>query len=378
MRKLFNQYLLPAGFLAEAIIGAGIFALPFVFSSAGIVVGLFFLVLVTGSYIIIYRMYADLVLRTPGEHRFVGYAKYYFGRAGFWLATLTAVLGALFALTIYLVLSASFIRLLVGNGVLLPKILIFWFLGSLTILLNIRRLVFLEFLILIVTFLIIGIIFFTGLSNIKMFDVPMFSARSSLVLLPLAPLIFSLAGRVAIDEMMTYFKKKDGYKNIKRAISLGTIVPAIIYALFIVGVLSINPNVTEDAVSGLTGFISPGLLLTIGGLGILLLWSTYIVIGLNIKEILERDFSFSKLISFIVVGATPLVIYFSGFTNFIKLVSVVGGVFIVIESLLILAMWQKANRTLEQKPTLIKPSIWLTVGVGVVFGAALVYVIMNL
>ena len=104
---MYKNIILPASLLASTIIGAGMFALPYAFAKAGILSGLFYLLFFSLVVILIHLMYADIIVRTSENHRFLGYAKIYFGRVGFWLAFLISVIGAIFALTIYLILSVS-------------------------------------------------------------------------------------------------------------------------------------------------------------------------------------------------------------------------------------------------------------------------------
>src|SRR3989344_7606220 len=130
--------ILPASILGAAIIGAGVFALPFVFNQVGIATGLFYLFIFSVIYIFIYLFYADLAIRTPGEHRFVGYARMYLGESGFLASLLISFVQTILTLTIYLILAPSFSRLFVADGYL-SHLLVFWALGSLAILFSTRR-----------------------------------------------------------------------------------------------------------------------------------------------------------------------------------------------------------------------------------------------
>ncbi len=112
MRK---SIILPTGLLAATIIGAGIFALPYTFEKAGIITGLFYLVIFAGVFTLIHLMYADVIIKTEGFHRFVGYAEIYLGNIGKWLTVSVTVIGMIFVLVIYLILSISFINLIVSD-----------------------------------------------------------------------------------------------------------------------------------------------------------------------------------------------------------------------------------------------------------------------
>ena len=132
--------------LAGTIIGAGVFALPFVFNTVGVGAGFFYLVLGAIVFTIIHLMYADVVMRTAGEHRFLGYAGIYLGRQSFLPILLMTVVETVFVLAIYLILSKSFSQLVNFPGGDLEAVLFFWFVSSLSIFLGLRKIAILELL----------------------------------------------------------------------------------------------------------------------------------------------------------------------------------------------------------------------------------------
>ena len=106
---MFKNVILPASLLAGTIIGAGVFALPYVFVKAGILTGLFYLLIFSAVFTLIHLMYADIILRTKENRRFFGYAEIYLGSWGKWPAILITIVGMIFVLTVYLILSVSFL-----------------------------------------------------------------------------------------------------------------------------------------------------------------------------------------------------------------------------------------------------------------------------
>jgi len=375
MRIMYKNYLLPIGLLSAAIIGAGIFSLPFVFKAAGLSTGFFYLALTAFVYVFIHLMYADVILRTPGEHRFVGYTKILLGEIPSWLAIWMVIIEMIFVLTIYLVLSASFGNLLFSSKTGLEIVLIFWFLGSAAVFLSLKRIALFEFLI---TGGIIGIIiliFILGFKSVFGLSAADFTLNVEKAILPLSPILFALAGRAAIPAITGYFKgNPDINRLVKKVIIFGTIIPAIVYALFIFGIISLTPNVTEDAVSGLVGYVPAFVLIFIGILGLISLWSSYIIIGVDIEQSLEDDLRLAPFWRFLIVIAGPLLIYFFGFKQFLPLVSFVGGIFIALEGFFIISMWLRAKKKLMKEPILFKKINPVIIGVLLLtFSVALVY-----
>lgn len=350
---MYKNLILPAGILAGAIIGAGIFALPFVFANAGIITGLFYLALFCFVLIVIHLMYAEVIIKTEGEHRFPGYVKIYLGKISFWLANLTSVLGMLLTLTVYLILSASFLWLILptsfdASDIL--KILFFWLLGSAAIFMEIRRLAFSEFLITIGIVLIAFLLFIFGAFNFgKIISASTLDFKN--IFLPYGVILFALSGRVAIPAVINYFQKiKQPISKARQPIILGTLISAFVYLLFVFGVLGLSGAVSEDAVSGLVNNVSPFVLFLVGIFGLISIWSSYIVVGLDVKNTLRYDLNFPKILAGLVVIGTPLFLLFAGFYNFLILIGVVGGVFISLEGIFIVLMWLKARKTCLPAP----------------------------
>lgn len=345
---MYKNVILPASLLAGTIIGAGIFALPFVFIRAGIIAGLFYLGIFSVVFIFIHLMYADLILKTDGNHRFPGYAKIYLGNWGFWLAILTTIIGMLLILTIYLILSVSFVNLFQLSNFNIPdiyKFLFFWLLGSAAVFLEIRRIVFLEFLIIVGIIAIILIIFgySFGYFN-KIISEPLFNLKN--IFLPYGAILLALMGRAAIPAVIGYFKKTNHpLIMVKKPIILGTLIPALAYLLFVIGILGLSGVVSEDAISGLIGRVPVPILILIGVFGFISLWSSYIIIGLDIKDALKLDLKFPEILAGLTVVILPLTIYFLGLKNFLASVGLVGGIFIALEGILIVLMWLKSRKT---------------------------------
>lgn len=343
---MYKNLILPASVLAETTIGAGMFALPYVFFKAGLAPGMFYLFFFSAVFALTHLMYADIILRTRENHRFAGYAGIYLGRFSFWLTAIITILGGVFALTIYLILSASFINLALSSIPALYKILIFWFFGSVAIFWRINRLTASEFLILFGSSAIVLILLFFGLKSFNgaLSKTPIFNFYY--VLAPLGAVFFSMGGRVAVPAVLSYFRNNGGeMAEAKKSIVLGSFFPALVYALFVFGIIGLSKNVSEDSVSGIVGEAPFFIILILGLLGIASLFSTYIVIGRDIKKSLEHDFKFHQIFAGLAVAATPLILYFLGLRNFMELVGFAGGIFVGLDNIIMILIWQKAVKT---------------------------------
>lgn len=343
--KWYKNIIVPAGLLAALIIGAGMFSLPFIFQKAGWLTGFFYLAIFSLIFSLVHLMYLAIIQKTGGHHRFVGYARIHLGRFGFLPSVLVAVFTLILVLTIYLILSISFIRLILPDFNSLIGVLAFWLLGTTAVILGIKKMAGVEFwtafgMIVLVLAIFIGALNLTdfNLKDVQAFNLPFW-------FLPFGPVLFSLGGRAAISSIYEYFKvnKLEERGNIKLAVILGTIIPAIIYFLFVFGVLSFSPGlVTSDAVSGM--IMAPiWVIKAIGVLGILSLLTSYVFLGLELKGIFRLDFGLSEVRAALLVILAPIGLYLLGVTDFIKTVSLAGGVFAALEGVLVVLMYEKIS-----------------------------------
>ncbi len=377
---MLKNVILPAGLLAGTIIGAGIFALPFVFEKAGILTGLFYLVIFGVVFTLIHLMYAEVILKTGSNHRFPGYARTYLGNFGFWSTILTTVIGMVITLTIYLILSVSFINLIEPisfNAFGFFNLLFFWLLGSAAIFLEIRRLALLESLItggIIVIILIIagyGLNFLDKINTTSIFNIQN-------IFLPYGAVLFALAGRTAVPAVINYFQKTNqSLSGVKKPLILGTLAPALVYLLFVFGILGLSGTVSEDAVSGLIGHVPNLILKLIGIFGLISLWSSYIVIGLDVKNTMRYDLKFPKILAGLTVIFSPLILFLLGFQNFLVMIGLVGGIFIALEGIFIVLMWRKSRKTKPESIIFKKLNPFVVYALIIVFIGGIIYEIIH-
>lgn len=372
---MYKRFILPSAFLAAMIIGAGIFSLPYVFASAGLPAGFFYLFFFAAVFAVIHVSYADVIVRTPQRHRFVGYASIYLGKSGFWLAIFTTLVGLILAAMIYLVLSVSFLKLVAPNLPVFWAVSLFWFVASAPVFLYIGRFAKAESLIAAAMILIIAAIFLYGLAKGNQ-NIDYFSIHPAFILLPFGPVLFSLGGRAAISSVVEYFDgNRYPYALLKKSMIAGTVIPAVTYAFFVLGVLFISPTASEDAVSGLVNNAPQLLLAAIGVLGLFSLASSYSIIAKEIEGILFSDFRLPQFAAVLTAVALPLLLYFAGLQNFLRLVSAAGGIFLALESILVLMIW----RAVKTPPLLIRrihPVVLY--GIILIFIGGMIYEIIKL
>jgi len=333
---------LATGLLAGTIIGAGIFSLPYVISRLGLLCGIFYLFAFAFVYFLIHQMYADLFQKHEGAHEIFYFIRNYLPKFLTKFALFVTLGGLIFVLTVYLVLAAAFFGIIFNISVN-SAVFIFWFLGSIFIFARLNWLGWAEILGTLSIVLIIGIIIFVSL-NLPL-KTPLFQKLDfATFFLPFGPLLFSFGGWTAIPKVVEeYRQSKINNKpfSLKKVVFWGSFIPAIVYMFFILGVLKLNPEVSPESLDSL-GMLSPSLVVLLGVMGLLTLWTSYFIIGISVKNILNFDLNLSKKLSFFIVLVGPLAIYFLGVKNFLNAISFSGGIFTALQGIFIVMMWQKA------------------------------------
>ncbi|MDI6821246.1 MAG: aromatic amino acid transport family protein [Patescibacteria group bacterium] len=333
---------LATGLLAGTIIGAGIFSLPYVFSRLGILCGVFYLLFFTLVYFVIHKMYAELAETCEHNHQFIYFIKTYLPKFLSKIASFSVLGGLIFVLTVYLILAPTFFETAFGISHSV-SFFIFWLFGSLFIFAKLNWMGWAEIAGTISVALIVLIIVIVSFDS--PLKTPLFQKLDlTAIFLPFGPLLFSLAGRTAVSKVVEEHRKikKEGSNfSLKKVIFWGTFIPAIIYFVFIIGVLKLNPQVSPESLNSL-GSLSPFLISLLGIMGIITLWTSYFMIGINVKDILTLDLKISRLLAAFITLAVPPFLYFLGIRDFLSAVAFAGSVFVALEALFVIMMWRKA------------------------------------
>lgn len=371
MKSLF----LPTALLVGTVIGAGIFALPFVFQKSGLLAGFFYLVVLSLIVYIVHLMYADIIVRAnQPHHRFPGYAGIYLGNTAEKFSTIVVLLATFLTLTAYLILSVSFFNLVTDKIPVFYKLLIFWAVATATIFLKIGKAALMEFFTTGVTLAIIFVVFAAGLFGILKGapNLPFFNP--DFAFLPFGSVLFSLLGLTAIQPLVVYFKEKNlPLEKIRRVILWGTLLPAIFYFLFAVGIIGLSKNVSSDAVSGLVGNVKPIFLLLLGVFGVVSLLDSYSTVAYDVKKNLHYEWKFSKPLATLAVIFLPPVFYFLGVQDFLKSTSIIGSVLFSIWGILTILIWRKAASQPSESSIIKKINPGVVYFSLAVFAAALLY-----
>lgn len=336
--------------LLGTILGAGIFGVPFVFAADGFWVGSLMLALLAIVMVLIHLMYAEVVERTEGRHRLIGYSNIYFGDKVRNIISASVMVSIFGNLVIYFLLANKFLGILFGSYVNpFPLFwgLVFWSFMAAGVIRGIKTIARVEVIMVTILLVTLGAIFFRGISvfnvaNLSGFDI-------SNIFLPFGVILFSLGGATAIPEIYSFIKK-DG-KVFKKSIIAGTLAAAaiiFIFAFIVVGVSGINTS--EDSISGLLNYLGPVVTYLGAVFGILTISTSFLVIGSNIKDSLMYDWNIPKIISIIAVLGVPLFVIVLGVRDLIVSMAFLGSILGAINGTMIMLLFVQAKRKGTREP----------------------------
>lgn len=386
----FRVFLLETGLVVATTVGAGMFALPYVFEAGNTSLGLLYLIILCFVISRIHASYWRVLQSQGGTGNLLALAREKLGRFGYWISLVSVVGGLLLTLVVYLILGTQFLKAIVPSANDSMLLLIFWLISSLPFFLSSKRFLALE---LVGTFVLVGIIlfvFFASEPASRAANTP----ESPDFFLPFAPLLFALAGWTAVEPALRFSKESvGGFKAGKpldrelgaerlaaggfqkpsagasarppASLALGTGISALLYLLFVGGIVSSAANITPDTISGLTNW-SQNRLALLSILGLFAIWTSYIPIGLEIKNSLHAGMGWRKSASAACVILAPPMLVLAGLSNFLTAIGLAGGVFLSLQYLTIAGV---SNAVL-------RPRFWgklFLVGAGAAFLLAAFY-----
>lgn len=333
--------------LVGTTIGAGIFGIPFAFLKGGVSLGILYLITLTTVNLILNLAYGEIILRTKGDHQLAGYAQIYLGSGAKRFTSIAQILGLFGAMLAYIILSVDFLAILLNA----PQFTFifsvgFSILGSLILLFGLKSVSKVEDVLFSLLILLPIIIIASGYSKINPEN---FSTPPTNAFLPYGVFLFSLSGSSVIPEVEEILRKQPS--KLFKAVFWGTIIPAIVYLIFGLGVLGISGKFTsEDALAGLSAYSGPAILKLGAILGLTAVITSFLTIGFVLRELFFRDLKLKKTYSWALASFTPLIFYLFGFKSFINVIGFTGAILLGSLGIIIMLIYQKALKASQKVP----------------------------
>lgn len=332
--------------LVGTTIGAGIFGLPYVFFKAGFFVGLIEILILSAIVVLIQLMVGEIALRIRGKKRILGYANEYLGEPWKKFLTFSIILASIGSLLAYLILAGNFISIIFGISVFLGTAIFFlvWFLA---LLLKVKSFGKAELYLSLFLIILVALIAILNIKYINPGNFFTFNFRD--ILLPYGVILFTVTG-ISVVPKMEELLMADKTK-LRKAIIVGTLIPVAVCLLFAVIVMGISGNLTSvDAISGFAKALNSRVILIAGALiGLIAISQASLSFGLYFRETLWYDLKINKWLAWILTGFLPLALFMFGIRSFIKVISIIGSVFLGFQLIMILWM-HKISKLSGLKP----------------------------
>lgn len=325
------------------MIGVGVFGIPFAFAQAGFFVGMMYLALLGLATITLQLMYAEVTLQTSGHHQMVGYMRRYFSSKWAHVAAVVFLGGSWGALVAYILLGGAFLAQLLmpffgGTERLYQGI--FLTVGFALALGGLRLISDAEMYLVGLLVAAILVIFVRGVLDIHVLN--FLTTSASHALLPYGIVLFSLGGVHIIPEMRDALGR---YRSDLRSVIIkSSLLVIVLYALFALVVVGVTGSrTTEEALFGLGAQLGTWVLVVGVIMGLLATATSFLTTTMGIKDMMEYDYRLTKVLSWFVMMAVPLLFFVFGARNFIRVIGFTGAVFGGLTGVLIVMLYQRVR-----------------------------------
>lgn len=354
------------------MVGAGVFALPSAIAMSGVVIGVFWMVLLGGAALLLHLIFGEIVLKTPGQHRLVGYCRIYLGRWAADVQAFASVLGMIGGSLAYLILGGLFLHQLVLPWTeISPDIFSFglFIVTAVTVWKGANFLARIDFWLSAALATVLLIIIAKSLFHIETTN--LVTVDYGQAFLPYGIVLFSFGGLSAVTEMRDVLGRHDP-TALRKSITYGTlgaVFLTIFFAVTTVGVL--GPATSSESISGLAEVFGGAMPVLGAAAGFLAVITSYIVFSLFLKEQFHYDFKWPHGISWAVSVITPFLLFLMGIRSFGKVLAVVGSVLGGIGGIFVCMAYLKVRK--KYQDDLLKPPLILIYLLMGIFAGGAIY-----
>ncbi|PJE74795.1 hypothetical protein COV03_03620 [Candidatus Uhrbacteria bacterium CG10_big_fil_rev_8_21_14_0_10_41_26] len=336
--------------LIGAVIGVGIFGIPYVVAQSGFTIGLVYILVLGAINLVMILAYADLVLSFDGHRRLVGSVRKHLGEHWGILMAISLFGGIWGAMVAYTIIGGEFLHALLhaslGGEVLTYQII---FLAVMSIILigglNIvskLEMIFVSALILLLILIIGGALPHAEIQNLLTVDF-------ANVTLPFGVVLFAFGGLAVIPEM----KEILGFQNkglLRKSALFGFLIINLVYIAFAAVVVSVTgAGTSEEAILGLGSVIGDWAIVVGALIGLVSVGTSFLILGVEVMNTIIYDYRRRYITGWLWAVIVPIVIFALGARSFISVIGFTGGVLSALVGIIMITMYLKA-----------KKSAWLT------------------
>lgn len=325
------------------------FGLPYAGAQSGFLIAAIFLIGLAIIMTLLHLFYGEIISRTREKHRLVGYANHYLGRQWKNLVSISVMVGSYGSLLIYIIVGGGFLYLMLSSFISVSPIILnlfFFLIGALVVYFGLRLISGLDLLMGLFLILIVFLILYFGFNQIDVDNLKTISWHK--IFIPYGVILYSLAGISAIPEIREIFSENNR-KFYKKAIIVGTLVPAVLYLVFMTTVIGLTGiNTSEEAITGLTKILGEKVVFMGALFGFLATLTSFFVVGLSLKKTFWYDFKINKNLSWFLVCIVPIILLILGVYNFVSVIIILGALMGGIEGTAIVLIYNRAKKSGNQ------------------------------
>jgi amino acid permease len=346
-------YIKGIGMMVGMIFGAGIFALPYVFSKAGLFWGIAHLVISFLLLLFLHLLYAEISYFTKGRHRFTGYVEIFLGKTAKQFAFITTVLSYYGSILVYGLLSGILFSNFFGGSYRFEISLLFFIVTGFFIFLKMTKIAEINFYLTVPIFCFIIYLIIVALPSVKI-DNFLYNLNfdfKSDWFLPYGVWLFALCGFAAVPEVRDIFFESK-LKYFKRTIIMSLVLSAIFYSLFVFAVWGAsNDKTTQDALTGILYVLGQKAFIIGSLIGFLAVFTSCVSMAIDMRNIFRFDYKLPRTLSIFLTMVPPVILFLLGTNDFVRILDIIGALGLGSLGVFIILMTRKLRERLKNKDT---------------------------
>lgn len=330
--------------LIGAVIGVGIFGIPYVFAQAGVGIGLVHLIVLGIVNLLMLLAYVDIVVNANGHHRLVGNVQQYLGDHWGWLMTIALFFSSWGAMVAYVIIGGEFLYAILSpiiGGTIFGFQMIFAVTFSLLLIGGLSMISRLEVAFVFALIIMLLLIMIGALPHADVSNLMEWNTESAFV--PFGVVLFAFGGLAVLPEMKEILGRHK--RLLRRSVVWGFGSVTLVYALFAMVVVSVTGGATTpEAILGL-GEVMGDWAVTLGSvIGFVAVGTSFLILGVQIMDSLMYDYKRRYWLAWLCAAGVPFVVFLLGARDFIDVIGFTGGVLAALVGLIMIRMYLKAKR----------------------------------
>ena len=333
--------------IVGTIVGAGVFALPYIFSQSGVITCLLYFLILTPVVVLLHLFFGEITLRTKEEQRLSGYTQKYLGKKAKHIVASSIIIGVLGSLVVYIILAGDFLSILFPQWLSPAQYsIIAWGVLAFLVFLGTRSVAWVEVLITSALFLVAAIVLAACLPHFKIINLSFFN--SAKIILPFGIIMFSLVGWSSVPEAEDLLTDK---RKLKKVIIVAVSLAAIFYCLFAIIISGVTGQQTsQEALKGLVSVLGYKVMIFGALFGLLAVVTSFLTLANYLKNTFTFDYKQPRYLAFCLACVFPLFLFLLGFRDFIGVISFLGAIIGLVEGVALILIYLKARKIGDRTP----------------------------